>query len=144
MLGQFQHWELQHFPRTMNTEADLLSHLTHGLEDNLEYISCKAQVVNMDASSIERDEVLTILPAEDKLMNELIPYKTHRTKPNPLQKKKVLAIAPSYQMVERQLYKISFRGSLLQCLAQVDTNRFIEEIHGGDLRGPPRHAHSVT
>lgn len=97
LLEQFQQWELQQILCTKNAETNLLSCLTHGLEENLEYISGIAQVVDMDAPSIIRDRVMVILPAEDEWMNELILYKTHGTMPNDLlQKEKVLAIAPSY------------------------------------------------
>lgn len=65
-----------------NTEAYLLPRLTHGLENHSEYISRISQVVDVDFPSIEKGEVLVILPAKDEWINELTLYKTQGVTPN--------------------------------------------------------------
>lgn len=132
LLGQFQRWELQQISRTENAEADLLSRLTQGLEDYLEYVSRIAQVIDVDSPSIKKGEVLAILPTEDEWMTELILYKTHRVTPVDLiRKKKMLAMASSYRLIEGRLFKKSFSGPLLQCVTRAEANRVMEENHGG-------------
>lgn len=86
----------------------------------------------MDAPSIERDQVLAILRAEDEWMNEIILYKIHGVTPDdPLRKKKVLAMATSYRMVEGKLYKTSFGRPLLRFLTRAEADRVMEEIDQG-------------
>lgn len=82
----------------------------------MEYVSRVAQIIDVDAPSIERDKVLAILPTKDEWMNKLILYMTHGVMLDVhIWKKKVMIIASSHRMVTGCLYKLSFDGSLLRC-----------------------------
>nr|GMC49338.1 uncharacterized protein LOC109147193 [Ipomoea batatas] len=60
---------------------------------------------------VEREEVCAIHPAPDEWMQEMILYKKHGNTPNDSTRaRKVVAMAPSYQIIDDNLFKLSFGG----------------------------------
>lgn len=82
--------------------------------------------------SIERDEVLVILPASDEWISEIIVYKTQGMTPNyPTRIRKVMAMALSYKILDGKLFKLSFGEPVLWCVTKAKAEWVMAEIHEG-------------
>ncbi|XP_031124269.1 uncharacterized protein K02A2.6-like [Ipomoea triloba] len=132
LLADFERWELVQIPRADNGEADLLSRVTQGLEDHLGYVSQIITTVDISAPSIEREEVCAIHSTPDEWMNEMILYKKHKTTSNDSTRaRRVVNMAPSYQIIDDNLFKLSFGRPLLRCLRKTEADKVLAEMHEG-------------
>ncbi|XP_019160438.1 PREDICTED: uncharacterized protein LOC109157006 [Ipomoea nil] len=132
LLPSVDRWELAQIPRTDNGEADLLSRIAQGVEDHLSYMPKIARTIDVNAPRIGKDEVLAITPPPDEWMQEMTRYKEQGLTPHdPQRARKIVAMAPSYRMIEGRLFKISFGGPMLRCLTRAKADKVIAEVHEG-------------
>ncbi|XP_019150374.1 PREDICTED: uncharacterized protein LOC109147193 [Ipomoea nil] len=123
LLTSLDRWELT---------QDLLSKIAQGTEDHLSYVSKIAKIIDVDAPNIKKDKVLAVMPALDEWMQEMIHYKEQCLTPqDPLRARKIMAMAPSYRIIEGKLFKLSFGGPMLRCLTRAEVDKVITEIHEG-------------
>ncbi|XP_031096962.1 uncharacterized protein LOC116001213 [Ipomoea triloba] len=134
LLTKLETYEIHHVPRLENQEADILSKLSlGGIPDHLKRI-CKTEIVDMP--STETLVISAVFPLEvrtpDDWIEELVKYITQAELPNdPEKAAKIKRRAPTYVILDGQLYKKSFGGPLLKCLLPQQAQEVMEEVHQG-------------
>ncbi|XP_031106229.1 uncharacterized protein LOC116010872 [Ipomoea triloba] len=134
LLTKLETYEIHHVLRLENQEADILSKLfLGGIPDHLKRI-CKTEIVDMP--STETLVIAAVFPLEvrtpDDWIEELVKYITQAELPNdPKKAAKIKRRAPTYVILDGQLYKKFFGGPLLKCLLPQQAQEVIEEVHQG-------------
>ncbi|XP_019190616.1 PREDICTED: uncharacterized protein LOC109185074 [Ipomoea nil] len=140
MLKEFKANEIEYISRTDNVEADILSKIAlEGVPDHLIKIFHKEE---LSRPSIEETplEVQQVTHAEwDREKNpemfwieDIRRFKeTDELPEDPGVAVKVRRKAPSFQILDGQLYKRSFGGPLLKCLLRPEAEKIMDEAHRG-------------
>ncbi|XP_019158447.1 PREDICTED: uncharacterized protein LOC109155173 [Ipomoea nil] len=140
LLRGFAAHEIDHIPKAENTEADILSKITlGGIPDHLLRI-CQKEEVQRPSISKSGDEVQQLMMGSwDRKNNpemfwikDIQNYNEKGELPNnPIVAARVRRKAPSFDVIDRRLYKRSFGGPLLRCLLRPEAEMIMEEAHWG-------------
>ena len=135
MIKDFVHFEIQQLPRSANRQADALANLGSKTEEEL----CR----KISVEFLAEPSIDTAPPAEVHVheivnesvaswMNPILDYMLHGTQPiNKAEARRLRAVAARYTIVDGKLFKRSYTGPLLRCLADNEALQVLTEIHEG-------------
>lgn len=123
----FEEIRFQHIPRSENEHSDRLSRLSHTGEGEW------PEWVYVDVRDKPDHEVNSIYVTENEmedwrsatwkyLAEEIFPMDKTKTR-------KIQARSLRYVIRDGELYRLSFSGLLLKCVASEDTSKVLEEVH---------------
>ncbi|KAL7605482.1 hypothetical protein Lser_V15G18132 [Lactuca serriola] len=116
-------------PRSENKRADALSKLASTCFDHL---SKKVLVEVLRERSIDEQQVNILTPARPTWMTSFREYLQRGVLPdNHDEARKIRIKAPSYAMVNGELYKKGFTSPWLKCLDQAKGREILQEAHSG-------------
>ncbi|XP_019150219.1 PREDICTED: uncharacterized protein LOC109147035 [Ipomoea nil] len=140
MLKEFGAYEIEYISRTDNIEADILSKIAlEGVPDHLVKICQKEE---LSRPSIEEAPLRVQQVTSEEWDREKNPemfwiedirrfIEKGELPEDPGVAARVRRKAPSFQIVDGQLYKRSFGGPLLRCLLRPEAEKIIDEAHRG-------------
>ncbi|XP_075521386.1 uncharacterized protein LOC142554609 [Primulina tabacum] len=119
-------WSIEQIPREENGEADTLAKLASSMSDiRTREVLCFTQLV----PSIDENVPLM---QKNSWMTPLIEYIVHTKLPEDLaQALKIKKQAPKFVLLNDILYRRSYQGPLLNCLAENEVEYVLREIHEG-------------
>ena len=135
MINGFVHFEIQQLPRSANRQADALANLGSKTEEEL----CR----KISVEFLAEPSIDTAPPAEvhvHEIVNEsvaswmdpILDYILHGTQPiNKAEARRLRAVVARYTIVDGKLFKRSYTGPLLRCLADNEALQVLTEIHEG-------------
>ncbi|XP_019194065.1 PREDICTED: uncharacterized protein LOC109188017 [Ipomoea nil] len=140
MLKKFGAYEIEYISRADNVEADILSKIAlEGVPDHLVKICQKEE---LDRPSIEETTVEVKQVTGEEWDREKNPEmfgiedirrftETGELPEDPGVAARVRQKAPSFEIIDGQLYKRSFGGPLLKCLLRPEAEKIMDEAHRG-------------
>ncbi|XP_019197688.1 PREDICTED: uncharacterized protein LOC109191483 [Ipomoea nil] len=138
MLRGFGMYEIEYIPRADNTEADILSKIAlEGVPDHLVKI-CQKEELNQPSTEDTTLEVQQVDVEEwDREKNlemfwidDIRRYKeTGKLPEDSGVAARVRRKAPSFEIIDEQIYKRSFGGPLLKCLLRPEAEKIMDEAH---------------
>ncbi|XP_019166519.1 PREDICTED: uncharacterized protein LOC109162254 [Ipomoea nil] len=140
LLKGFMAYEIEYIARADNVEADILSKIAlEGVLDHLVRICQKEELLrpSIEETTNEIQQVTTQEWDRDKnpemfWIEDIRRYKEKGELPDdPVVAARVCHKAPSFEIIEGQLYKRSFGGPLLKCLLRTDAEKITDEAHRG-------------
>ena len=141
MIKDFTHFEIQQLPRSANRQADALANLGSKTDEEL----CRKISVEFlaepsidTAPSIEAHVHEVVSETVASWMDPILNYILHGTEPtNKAEARKLRAVAARYTIVDGKLFKRSYTGPLLCCLADTEALQVLTEIHEGHCGNHP-------
>ncbi|XP_019155249.1 PREDICTED: uncharacterized protein LOC109152130 [Ipomoea nil] len=139
-LRGFVAHEIEHISRSDNTEADILSKIAlEGVPDHFLRICLKEDLPrpSIEEPSEEIQQVKTLEWDRDKnpempWIEDILRYKEEgKLHDDHTVAARVRRKAPSFEIVDGQLYKKSFGGPFLKCLLQPEAEKIMDEAHRG-------------
>ncbi|XP_019150529.1 PREDICTED: uncharacterized protein LOC109147322 [Ipomoea nil] len=140
MLKKFGAYEIEYISRADNVEADILSKIAlEGVPDHLVKI-CQKEELNRPSIEETTVEVQQVTGEEwDREKNpemfwieDIRRFKeTGELPEDPGAAARVRRKAPSFEIIDGQLYKRSFGGPLLKCLLRTEAEKIMDEAHRG-------------
>ncbi|XP_070045109.1 uncharacterized protein [Nicotiana tomentosiformis] len=129
-LHQFKECTLQHIPRYQNSEADALANLGSFVDSN-EFRS--GEVVQlMNSVAREGHTELNSTSLTWNWRNKYIDYiKTGKLPSDPKESRALHTTAARFSLVEGELFRRSFFGTLARCLELGETEYAMREVHEG-------------
>ncbi|XP_075481084.1 uncharacterized protein LOC142521781 [Primulina tabacum] len=119
-------WNIEQIPREENGEADTLAKLA----SSMSYISTR-EVLCFTRLVLSIDENVPLMQ-KNSWMTPLIEYIVHARLPKDrTQALKVKKQAPRFVLLNDILYRRSYQGSLLKCLAENEVEYVLREINEG-------------
>ncbi|XP_019184806.1 PREDICTED: uncharacterized protein LOC109179766 [Ipomoea nil] len=140
LLKGFVAYEIEHIPRTENTEADILSKIAlEGIPDHLLRICQKEELHRPSIEEPGKEIQQVMVPnwyrtdnPEMFWIEDILQYKENGKLPDdPAVAARVRRKAPSFEIIDGRLYKRSFGGPLLKCLRKPEAERLMDEAHRG-------------
>ncbi|XP_019160036.1 PREDICTED: uncharacterized protein LOC109156639 [Ipomoea nil] len=140
LLKGFGAYEIEYISRADNTEADILSKIAlEGVPDHLVRICQKEELVrpSIEEATLEIQQVTTeewdrVKNPEMFWIEDIRRYKEKGELPkDPGVAARVRHKAPSFEIIDGQLYKRSFGGPLLKCLLRPEAEKIMDEAHRG-------------
>ncbi|XP_019184330.1 PREDICTED: uncharacterized protein LOC109179233 [Ipomoea nil] len=138
LLKGFVAHEIEYISRDNNTEADILSKIAlEGVPDHLVRICQKEELLGPSIEEMITEIQQVTAPEWDRDENpelfwieDIRRYKEEGKLPaDPVVDARVRRKAPSFEIIDGQLYKRSFGGPLLKCLLRTEAEKIMEEAH---------------
>ncbi|XP_075095110.1 uncharacterized protein LOC142173422 [Nicotiana tabacum] len=131
LLSWFKEWSIVHIPREENVEADALANLESSTEMKGSDFGAVVQLLHSVLDADGYCEVnLTSLIWDWR--NEFIEYLRHGKLPEDPKASRALRIKVThYYLIDGQLYRRSFQGSLDQCFGTSEADYVVREVHEG-------------
>ncbi|GKA93483.1 reverse transcriptase domain-containing protein [Tanacetum coccineum] len=129
-LNGFEGYTVEHIRRNQNKNADALSKLA---SMTFEHLTKEVLVEVLAKRSIEEKEVLKVemeekrswmSPIQEYLLSGLLPEDTKEAR-------KIRIQVPQYKLIRGNMYIRSFFTPWLRCIAPLQTDKIIKEIHEG-------------
>jgi len=128
-LAKLAKYEIEQIPRADNSQADALANLGSTLK--LEYRKV-IPIEIQEQPSIDCLHILSLTGGPTTWMNPIIRHLRDQWQPeDKFQARKLRQRAARYWLNQGQLYRKSFQGPSLKCLAKPETTAILQEIHEG-------------
>ncbi|XP_019184278.1 PREDICTED: uncharacterized protein LOC109179169 [Ipomoea nil] len=140
MLKEFETYEIEHISRADNIEADMLSKIAlEGIPDHLAKICQKEELSRPSIEETPLEVQQVIIEECDREKNpemfwieDIRRFKETGELPDDQGvAARIRRKAPSFQIIDGQMYKRSFGGPLLKCLLRPEAERIMDEVHRG-------------
>ncbi|XP_019195683.1 PREDICTED: uncharacterized protein LOC109189530 [Ipomoea nil] len=140
MLKGFEAYEIEYISRADNVEADILSKIAlEGVPDRLIKICQKEELSRPSVEEAPLDVQQVSIEGWDREKNpemfwidDIRRFKeTGELPADPSVAARVRRKAPSFRIVDGDLYKQSFGGPLLKCLLKPEAEKVMDEAHRG-------------
>ncbi|XP_019166527.1 PREDICTED: uncharacterized protein LOC109162263 [Ipomoea nil] len=140
LLKGFAAYEIENISLAENTEDDILSKIAlEGVPDHLLRICQKEELRRPSIEEPDEEVQQVTVPDWNRAKNpemfwieDIRRYKEEGKLPNDLTvAARVRRKAPSFEIIDGQLYKRSFEGPLLKCLLRPKAERIMDEAHHG-------------
>ena len=129
LAQMFQEIHFQHIPRSENDHGDRLSRLSHTSETDWPQgvhveIRTQPDLEEGETCSLEEEPEDWRMPIKSYLGSGVLPA-------DKIEAKRIQARSLRYVLWDDEMYRLSFSGPLLQCVAASDIDRVLEEVHEG-------------
>ncbi|XP_019173823.1 PREDICTED: uncharacterized protein LOC109169395 [Ipomoea nil] len=140
MLKEFGTYEIEHISRADNIEVDILSKIAlEGIPDHLAKICQKEELSRPSIEETPLEVQQVIIEEWDRETNpemfwieDIWRFKETGELPDDQGvTARIRRKAPSFQIIDGQMYKRSFGGPLLKCLLRPEAERIMDEAHRG-------------
>ncbi|XP_019161181.1 PREDICTED: uncharacterized protein LOC109157795 [Ipomoea nil] len=140
MLAEFGAYEIEHISRADNVEANILSKIAlEGVRDHLIKICQREELSRPSIEETPLEVQQVVIEEWDREKNpemfwieDIRRFKETGELPNdPGVAARVRRKAPSFRIIDGQIYKQSFGGPLLKCLLRPETEKIMDEAHRG-------------
>ncbi|XP_023746717.1 uncharacterized protein LOC111894856 [Lactuca sativa] len=131
LIGSFGRFTIKQIPRSENKRANALSKLASTCFNHL---SKNVLVEVLRERSIDEQQVNILTPAGPTWMTPLWEYLQRGVLPDDHDEARKIRIkAPSYAMVNGELYKKGFTSPWLKCVDQAKGGEILQEAHSGQV-----------
>ncbi|XP_073131539.1 uncharacterized protein [Henckelia pumila] len=123
---EFSSWSIEQIPREHNAEADVLARMASSLTsiDSREVIQQSGSVMTIEGKAEETVEESWMTPLTKYLQTGVLPGDEAHAR-------KLKRQVTRFTLVNEKLYRRSFQGPLLRCLAREEVGYVLQEIHEG-------------
>ncbi|XP_073153919.1 uncharacterized protein [Henckelia pumila] len=123
---EFSSWSIEQIPREHNAEADALARVASSLTgiDSREVIQQSGSVMAIEEREEEASERSWMAPLVEYLQTGILPGEEAHAR-------KLRRQVARFTLINEKLYRRSFQGPLLRCLAQGEVRYVLQEIHEG-------------
>lgn len=129
LTKSFKEFTIKQIPRSENRREDTLRKLASRCFDHL---SRKVLVEVLKERSIEERQVSTLITAGHTWMTPLVEYLQQGIMPdNQDESRKIRIKAPSYAVINEELYRKGFTTTWLRCVDEAKGKEALREVHAG-------------
>ncbi|XP_073129090.1 uncharacterized protein [Henckelia pumila] len=123
---KFSSWSIEQIPREHNAEADALARVASSLTgiDSREVIQQSGSVMAIEGREEEASKRSWMAPLVEYLQTGILPGDEAHAQ-------KLRRQVTRFTLINEKLYRRSFQGPLLRCLAQGEVGYVLQEIHEG-------------
>ncbi|KAK9078867.1 hypothetical protein SSX86_002925 [Deinandra increscens subsp. villosa] len=129
LLARFDHYTIEHIPRSRNKKADALSRLA---SVQFSHLAKDVRIETLSTPSVQETEVDEIFETGYTWMTPIYDYLSKGKLPEDAgEARKVQLQSLQYTLENNHLYRRTFAGPLLRCVTLNEAAHLIEEVHEG-------------